>query len=1161
MDKAKHAPPIGDRVKLARRYMRSVEISRDLNDPRGLDGYILTPSAKDALHRLVSAFQPGSTHRAFRISGPYGTGKSAFGLFLARLFLDRLNGQETAEGILKAVDTELLREFEQTENYFPLVLTGFRGNIAEAIVEQVLSAAKKFSSNKAFSNLIRRAQKLKKPAEIESGIENKALSLLRDFSGCLAANKIADGALLIIDEMGRFLEYAALHPGKIDASIFQSLAENAAGDSAAPLSVICFLHHRFSDYVANLGIDYELEWTRSAERYEEIPFQNSGEHFTHLVSEAIERPNTNAQDRSITKKTKELYDIACKKVGLGALASSSQVFARLYPLHPTVVSSLAALSRTFGQNERSVFSFLQSSEYCGFQEFIKNAEYQTGSFYRLHHLADYVLAHVDWFPRAGDRARRIQHFSDSIRVAHGLPEKQEQLLKTVGLISVLPAGTGLVASSETLSFSLSDQLTDKDVTQALAALVKRGLIYQRPQSGDFCLWSNTSVDLEEWWKKATQDDTNEVELVSLFDLVPAGRPLVAHRHYHEKGTLRTFDVQLSGADELGTTVSFRKGCDGTILTVAVPPKNAFKKTIELCKAGSKAYGPTTLLCVRKIPSQAIALASELRSWRWIKQNCPDLRVDDIARREVDERIRACSNGLTDLLAPFSESLGQDHDLAEDVTWVHAGKEVSIASRSALNSFLSNICDEVFSKAPIIKNELVNRTKLSSAASSARQRLIEKMIEDAPLEHLGIAEMPPEKAIYLSLFRSSGIHRPKDGERWGFQAPPKKDPCSWRYVWSDFGQYLETHDRCDVAAALNFLEGPPYGLRPGVSILFFAGYLFANRRHVALLERGSFVPEITGAHFMRLIKNPSNFEVRYMAKASQVDTYLNQLSNECILWRDHNHKPEAHASAAAEHLYLWFRSLSEFALKTDRLSNRAQKVREALRKATEPLQLINVDLPIACDASPFPGDGADHSDASSQVIEILNASLQEIEDALPSLEDQVRKEILEAFDASSVPAVRARMQREYLPNIEKLTDYTLRSVVIRSGDDARDEGKWLRSMASAVTGRTMENWGDEQLDQFVFEIRAIGKKLARWLATVREQAAESIPIVSIHILDVGGNEESLVVSPDSKLSPDADKLATKISNLLIGYASPERILGKLLAESVAKRQSEKVKDGQ
>ena len=67
------------------RHMRSVHLEGDFADTTSSLGFVLTPVAADALSRISSAFRSDSTQRAFRISGDYGSGKSAFGLALARI--------------------------------------------------------------------------------------------------------------------------------------------------------------------------------------------------------------------------------------------------------------------------------------------------------------------------------------------------------------------------------------------------------------------------------------------------------------------------------------------------------------------------------------------------------------------------------------------------------------------------------------------------------------------------------------------------------------------------------------------------------------------------------------------------------------------------------------------------------------------------------------------------------------------------------------------------------------------------------------------------------------------------------------------------------------------------------------------------------------------
>src|SRR3546814_17054429 len=77
--------------------------------------------------------------------------------------------------------------------------------------------------------------------------------------------------------MGRFLEHTAANVTTEDPAIFQLLAERAGGKAGGDLGVVTFMHHRFADYVSTMGNWIQDEWTRSAERYEELPFGESTE--------------------------------------------------------------------------------------------------------------------------------------------------------------------------------------------------------------------------------------------------------------------------------------------------------------------------------------------------------------------------------------------------------------------------------------------------------------------------------------------------------------------------------------------------------------------------------------------------------------------------------------------------------------------------------------------------------------------------------------------------------------------------------------------------------------------------------------------------------------------------------------------------------------------
>ena len=67
-----------------------------------------------------------------------------------------------------------------------------------------------------------------------------------------------DGVLVIIDEMGKFLEASALGSGD-DVYFFQELAE-AAARSEGRLVVVGVLHQSFTQYSVRLGIDTRDDW-------------------------------------------------------------------------------------------------------------------------------------------------------------------------------------------------------------------------------------------------------------------------------------------------------------------------------------------------------------------------------------------------------------------------------------------------------------------------------------------------------------------------------------------------------------------------------------------------------------------------------------------------------------------------------------------------------------------------------------------------------------------------------------------------------------------------------------------------------------------------------------------------------------------------------------
>ena len=1113
---------IEQKVVIGRRYLRAVDMKRDLLDSDALNGYILTPSVRDGFERVVRGLRRGSTQRAFRVTGPYGCGKSSFGLFLARSFMGD-EGDETAERMLR-YDTDS----SDVPRFLPLILVGRRASLADDILRALIETAG--SSAGTDRTTVNKAKKVRKMRENGQRDVQIVLDLLSSYAGRLH-KRTGFGLLLLIDEMGRYLEFVAANPNEEDPSIFQLLAELAGGSETVSLSVIGFLHHRFGDYVAGMGDWVEGEWAKSSERYEEIAFYESTEQTLHLIAEALN--HVGQQSSQVRKSAHSLYSEACSRRMFATSDSNVlKLTKNLYPIHPAALSCLATISRRFGQNERSVFSFLQSLEPGGFGRFVSCSEYDAGTWYRLNELFDYLSAQGSFRFRSSERERRWVLAVDTVIMCADMDPMCVSVIKVVGLMSVLEPIPGLKSDPSCIGWCLG--VDENSIKDALEDLTGRGLVHKRSSRGDYSLWSHSSVDLERWLEDAKAAVPVGNWLESELQELPPARPVVAQRHYQRTGMLRTF-ASIIGKKPIAPTGD----TDGTILLIAVHPQENLVQATENAKKISWEDGPLVIIRQYCFTPADVVRARELACWRWIRSNCQELRIDDVARIEVNRRIADLETELLRAMASFSNPGKRP----EQETWLWNGREISVSSKSELNRLISRICDEVFVDAPILKNELINRHKLSTAIAAARTRLFQLMVENESDENLGMEGAPPERTIFLSLFRASGMHRSVDG-RFGFNSPSHDDPQNWMPAWKLIDDLAHGEQAIGVNELLVELARPPIGLRTGPALLVVAAYIISQSREVAVLEKNSFQPLVSKAHFVRMAKNPKNFALRHVS-SERGGALLERLSGRLSIWN--GSPPDPELKSVVEALYRWWLTVSAYAQSTQVIAERTRAVRTALIKGREPIQLILEELPKAC------GLSLEEEEQIDEYVTALDMALTEIAEALPLLRKRTERVLLHAFAGNSVAEVREQIGTDYKPHILELGEYRLRAFVDRAVKSDTPDEIWIDSIASLVTGRRLESWDDDKIYIFEYEIHALAQMLVRRLALIRESKEQDSPLTAIFVTPADGNEQSIYVRTNGKDLAQSSE-AEQMRQLLRQIDQPDALLVELLSEHIELTQA-------
>ena len=96
------------------------------------------------------------------------------------------------------------------------------------------------------------------------------------------------GLLLVVDELGKFLEYAVQNPADGDLFVLQSLAEFAARSDQTPLLMLTILHQAFEQYAQRLAKSQREEWAKMQGRFEDVAFVEPTEQVLRLIGNAIE---------------------------------------------------------------------------------------------------------------------------------------------------------------------------------------------------------------------------------------------------------------------------------------------------------------------------------------------------------------------------------------------------------------------------------------------------------------------------------------------------------------------------------------------------------------------------------------------------------------------------------------------------------------------------------------------------------------------------------------------------------------------------------------------------------------------------------------------------------------------------------------------------------
>jgi len=1035
-------------------YTRSVNLKRDAGSEAVVSSYIPTSRALKTLEVFSSALKQNEAPRAWSLVGPYGSGKSSFASFLASL-LDKNNdaSHKIAHQVLGKSSGAISKDFSQLtkENlgYCVVLLTGSPESFGKRLVSALYEKTQEVWSSR----------KGKKPeiVEILSHYSNqekspKVTEILESIKALQdALSKIGyKGLLLAIDELGKFLEYEARHYGTNNIFLLQDLAEHALSNHQAKFAVVVMLHQSIEQYATGLGATLKNEWAKVQGRFESIPFLDTSEQTLIIVAKAIEHKFNNKDLKVIRSKVERQVDVLLENGALPATLdrqSATDIFINCYPLHPISALILPILCQKVAQNERTLFSYLGSKESHGFIDSLtklKNAGDQVAPW----EIYEYFIRNQ---PISASDHFTYRKWAEVVTALERLGDTEcdsEAMLKTIGLLNIIGNQGGLKASPSLLEICSNSR---KSFEKSIKTLAEGSIVNYRKFNSEYRVWQGSDFDIE---IKATEA-RGKLGRFSLSEKLNERHnilPVVARKYSIQNGALRYF-VPVFACSENYTELDVSTRHPRVIFYLAETEddKNIFLNDVL------NHFTSLDLLVLCPNGEQIREIIGEVLSLEQVAHTSQELTTDPVAQREYKDRYEFAKEREFSLLYAFFET-------PENNKWFWKSRKLEVAGKRSLQKMFSFILDEVYSSAPVIKNELINRNTPSSTANAARSKLVLALLNNAHNEDLGIEKFPAEKSIYRSLLKATGLHYKTQSGDWKlaeFSDLDKNDEYNFSPVWGRIDKFIKSTEK----QSRSFIElsqellAPPFGIKLGVLPLLYVVATLAYNEKLAVTEEGVYVPYFSKEYIDRFLKRPDLFQIQSIDLGSVNQSIINEYSSGLF----NDNKKRTMLEIAKPFAMFIDDEIPEYTRQTKSgLSQPTRAVRDAFKLSKSPVKLLLEDIPKAL--------GVDPSDnTESSLAKLLTEAFKELKYAYPILRESVSDLIARSFrlsvgSTSPFPQRLKEIRRSVSARCLGLQDYTVeqqgqRGFIIRAQKENLDDDAWLDNLLMFAASKPATKWSD------------------------------------------------------------------------------------------------------
>lgn len=417
---------------------------------------------------------------------------------------------------------------------------------------------------------------------------------------------------------------------------------------------------------------------------------------------------------------------------------------------------------------------------------------------------------------------------------------------------------------------------------------------------------------------------------------------------------------------------------------------------------------------------------------------------------------------------------------------------------------------------------MNKTKVSG--SIHKKEFIIALIENYNKVNLGLPDgkMPPEKTIYYTLLKKTGLH--SDNSIYAEFKAPTKEP-SFLPLWNTSQAFLESTrvSKRSLVDFIDILSSKPFKLKEGLIEFWLITFLFINREDFALFKNGVYIPRISREVAELFYRDAKKYEI----KAFDIQGVKLDLFNK---YRELTKQGQQDAikstsfQATAKPFLVFYGQLPKYSQQTKSLSHDTIAFRKVIRNAKELERTFFEDLP-ACFGYTLEKLSTSPKELDS-FISRINTSITELRSSESDLLDKIESDILKVLGLKNIPfkKYKTQIQKRYETVKIHLLNQRQKSFFSRISSALPDRKAWLNSLVQALIGKQFNAINDSEVRIIYDRFNDTFKELDNLLELSQIQYNE-VTQEAFKVEITGTNQES--ISENIILSKSQNK---EVSNL-------------------------------